>query len=147
MGAIIVSALTATVVVVVALIFFVGRDKGTAGAPSASASAPIPVAAPPSAAPAPTAKPTAAATGEPNAADLPYGYGYLNVSSPANASVYVSGKLAGPVNKPLKVRCGRWFIRLASPQDGRYPEWVSQGETVVVPCQETTRLDMSPKRP
>jgi hypothetical protein len=79
---------------------------------------------------------------------LPYGYGYLTVASPANANVYVSGKLAGPVNKPLKVRCGRWFIRLAAPQEGgRYPEWVSAGETVIVPCQESTRLEMGPRRP
>ena len=67
--------------------------------------------------------------------------------SPANANVFVSGKLAGPVNKPLKVRCGRWFIRLAAPQEGRYPEWVSAGETVLVACQESTKLDLGGRRP
>jgi hypothetical protein len=92
--------------------------------------------------------PTATASAEANPTLLPYGYGYLTVVSPANATVYVSGKLAGPVNKPLKVRCGTWFIRLAAPSEGgRYPEWVSKGETAVVPCQEATRLDISPKPP
>jgi len=49
------------------------------------------------------------------------------------------------VNKPLKVRCGRFFIRLAAPQEGKYPEWVSKGETVVVACQDSTRLEMGPR--
>ena len=67
--------------------------------------------------------------------------------SPATANVFVSGKLAGPVNKPLKVRCGRWFIRLATTQEGRYPDWVSPGETVLVACQDSTRIEMNPRRP
>ena len=69
------------------------------------------------------------------------------MASPAVATVYMSGKLAGPVNKALKVRCGRWFIRLAAPQEGHFPEWVSPGETVVVPCQGSTRIDMGPASP
>jgi hypothetical protein len=150
MGAMLVSALTATVVVSVALYAFVRRDK--TGAPEATPSASVMVMA------APLPVPTAAATVAPratasadapgSASDLPYGYGLLTVVSPANATVFVSGRIAGPVNKPLKVRCGRWFIRLASPTEGgRYPEWVSTGETAIVPCQEATRLDMSPRRP
>ena len=141
-GAIIVSAFTATAVVSVALYLFTHRDKGTAGAASASASAaPAP---PPSAVRTAAPAPSASASAGANPADLPYGFGYLTVASPAKANVYVSGKLAGPVNKALKVRCGRWFIRLAAPQEGRYPEWVSKGETVVVACQDSTRLDMGP---
>ncbi len=140
-GTMLVSAFTATVVVSVALYAFVRRDKGPAAAASASAATAItpPPSAPPTLVPA-AASPSSSAIAGSNASDLPYGYGYLTVASPANANVYVSGKLAGPVNKPLKVRCGRWFIRLAAPQEGgRYPEWVSGGETVVVACQESTR--------
>jgi eukaryotic-like serine/threonine-protein kinase len=147
MGSALVSALTATLVVSVALYFFVHRDKPAASGAGASSSSPalIPAPAPLSSAASP---PTASAVaGEGNPADLPYGYGYLTVVSPAVANVYVSGKLAGPVNKPLKVRCGRWFIRLAAPQEGRYPEWVSTGETVLVACQDSTKLDMGGRRP
>jgi eukaryotic-like serine/threonine-protein kinase len=146
-GSAVVSAFTATLVVSVALYFFVRRDKGVAPSASASASALHAPAAPPSpssSAAAPASSGTASAG---NPADLPYGFGYLTVVSPASANVYVSGKLAGPVNTALRVRCGRWFIRLAAPQEGRYPEWVSTGETVVVGCQESTRLEMSPHRP
>jgi hypothetical protein len=145
----VVSAVTATVVVTVALVFFVRRDKtaGSSTAPSASALAPsstAPVAVTTASVPAP---PLASAV-EPSAADLPYGYGYLTVVTPANANIYLSGKLAGPVNKPLKVRCGQWFIRLATPQEGgRYPDWVSKGETALVPCQASTRIDMSTRKP
>jgi serine/threonine-protein kinase len=145
MGAIMVSAITATVVVTVALLFF-RRDKTSATIPSASASA-GPVAPPSTPVPLSTAHPSSAASADPNPASLPYGYAYLTVVSPAVANVYVSGKLAGPVNKPLKVRCGTWFVRLAGQQEGRFPEWVSRGETVVIPCQESTRLDMNPHHP
>ncbi len=146
MGAMLVSALTATLVVSVALYFFVHRDKPVVPAVVAAASAALPPVAPPPSAAAPRATATAAPAGG-NPADLPYGYGYLTVASPANANVFVSGKLAGPVNKPLKVRCGRWYVRLAAPQEGgRYPEWVSPGETVLVACQDATRLEM-PRRP
>ena len=147
MGAMLVSAVTALVVVSLALYAFVRRERPSASPTSASASAPSLAAAPPVAsatAPAPASPSVSAST---NAADLPYGYGYLTVVSPANANVFVSGKLAGPVNKPLKVRCGRWFIRLAAPLEGRYPEWVSPGETVLVACQEATTLDMGGRRP
>jgi hypothetical protein len=140
-GAIMVSAITATVVVVVALYVFVRRNPTPSPAASASAIiVPVPVAPPPVAS---AVAPASASAGNP--ADLPFGYGYLTVVSPASANVYVSGRLAGPVNKPNKVRCGRWFVRLAAPQEGgRYPEWVSPGETVIVPCQESTKVEMGP---
>ena len=118
-GTIVVSAFTATAVVSLALYLFVHRDKGAAGAASASASAaPGP---PPRPFAPPRLSPSASASAAANPADLPFGFGYLTIVSPAKANVYVSGKLAGPVNKALKVRCGRWFIRLAAPQEGHTP--------------------------
>jgi hypothetical protein len=145
-GAIVVSAITATVVASAAIYFFVVRDKSSSRSGGAASAAVAVTAAPgPSAVP---ASPTPSASAGPvNPADLPYGYGYLTVVSPATANVFVSGKLAGPVNKPLKVRCGRWFIRLATTQEGRYPDWVSPGETVLVACQDSTRIEMNPRRP
>jgi hypothetical protein len=139
-----VSALTATIVVSVALVAFGRRDR-PAPAPTVTPTA----FAPPRPAPtpvAPVAAPTAVPTvsDAPNPAELPLGFGYLTVVSPANANVFISGKLVGPVNKSARVRCGRWFIRLAAPSDGRYPEWVTAGETVVVPCQQALRLEMGP---
>jgi serine/threonine-protein kinase len=157
MGTVVVSAITATVVVAMALYFFVFRDKTsstsegpgkTAGTSSAQAAPqpPLAVTAPPTATA--SAAPAASSAPSANPADLPFGFGYLTVVSPANANVYVSGKMAGPVNQPLKVRCGRWFVRLAVPtESGKYPEWVSAGETVVVACQESTRIELGPKRP
>ena len=71
-------------------------------------------------------------------------FGYLTVASPTVAHVYLSGKDLGPVNEPLQVRCGRWFIRLATPREGRYPEWVSRGETINVACQTSTRIEILP---
>jgi hypothetical protein len=145
MGAIVVSAVTATVVVSVAIYVFVIRDKISSRSPGVSSAAVVTAAPASSAAPAPP--PPSASTSAPSPADLPFGYGYLTVASPASANVFVSGKLAGPVNKPLKVRCGRWFIRLATLQEGRYPDWVTAGETVLVACQESTRIEMNPRRP
>jgi serine/threonine-protein kinase len=152
MGTIIVSAITATVVVAVGLYFFVNRSKGTpdpAASASASASAP-PVTPRPTATATATAPPpptaTAAATTSVSAAELTYGFGYLTVATGLNANVFVSGKLAGPANQPLKVRCGRWYVRLAAAREGRYPEWVSAGETVIVACQDSTRIEMG-RRP
>jgi hypothetical protein len=154
-GAILVSAVTATIVVSVALGAFVRRDRGApATAPTASMtvapSAPPAQATPPptptmaqTATPAPAATSTTAPSGDPS--ELPFGYGYLTVLSPANANVYISGKLVGAVNKPIRVRCGRWFIRLAATQEGRYPEWVTPGETALVPCQQSVRLEMNPR--
>jgi hypothetical protein len=68
------------------------------------------------------------------------------VTSPATADVYLSGKHAGPVNQHLKVRCGRFFVRLAAPETRRYPDWVSHGETLVIPCQQLTRLELGTGR-
>ncbi|APR75780.1 Serine/threonine protein kinase [Minicystis rosea] len=148
---IVVSALTAAFVAV-GIFILVLRGRSNSGAsPDASASAAsakapaIPTAAPSVVVTAAVTSTTAAAAGSVNPADLPYGYGYLTVASPANADVYLSGKLAGSVNQPLKVRCGRFFVRLATPGESRYPEWVSPGETVVITCQQMTRLDMARK--
>jgi serine/threonine-protein kinase len=80
----------------------------------------------------------------PNTANLPAGFGYLTVVSPAVAHVYISGKRLGPANEALEVRCGRWFVRLAAPREGRYPEWVSRGETVDVGCQAATKIEILP---
>jgi hypothetical protein len=143
-GAIVVSAVTASVVVAVALVAFGRRDRAI---PAASTTPPTPTA-PPAVGPVPSQTAVAAPhapSASPDPATLPLGFGYLTILSPADANVYLSGKLLGPVNKPMRVRCGRWFIRLAAPQEGRYPEWVTPGETVVVPCQESARLEMSPR--
>ena len=145
-GTIAVSALTATIVVALA---FVLRAPPAPPSPAASAeavtsaAAPIPPA-PSVAAVAPIAPVASAAPAPPSTAKLPSGFGYLTVASPAVAHVYLSGKDLGPVNEPLQVRCGRWFIRLATPREGRYPEWVSRGETINVACQAATRIEILP---
>jgi serine/threonine protein kinase len=139
LGAIIVSAVTAVVVVSLALLAF-GR-RGAPPAPTASA-APVVVRPAPTVTASATAAPAPAATASADPSTLPLGYAYLTVVSPANAMVYLSGKRAGEVNQALRVRCGRWFVRLATPQVGRYPEWVTEGETVVIPCQESIRIEM-----
>jgi serine/threonine protein kinase len=149
---VLVSAVTAALVAVsIYLLVLHGHDGArpapVASAPASAAAPPPPPPADASAAPAPAAPATASAAAAvtANPADLPYGYGYLTVASPASADVYLSGKIAGPVNQPLKVRCGRFFVRLAAPGESRYPEWVSGGETVVITCQQLTRLEMGPK--
>jgi hypothetical protein len=150
-----VSAVTAACVAVsLYLLVFRGTSGGTTTPQAATASATVAATTPPpptatavvpasttTAAPSADAAPAASV----NPADLPYGFGYLYVASPATANVYLSGKIAGPVNTPLKVRCGRFFVRLAAPPESRYPEWVSPGTTVVVACQELTRLDLGAK--
>jgi hypothetical protein len=80
----------------------------------------------------------------PRAADLPAGLGYLIVGFPTEAQVYISGKELGPANQPLKVACGRWFVRLSTPVGGRNPEWVSVGQTVSVNCQGLTTVEFKP---
>ncbi len=138
-----VSALTATIVVVLA---FLLRERPPAPRATSSAdaasSAAIPVALGPSL-PAPTAS-AAVTPAPPSTANLPAGFGYLTVVSPAAAHVYISGKRLGPANEALEVRCGRWFVRLAAPREGRYPEWVSRGETVDVGCQTATKIEILP---
>jgi serine/threonine protein kinase len=102
---------------------------------------------------APTTQPAAAASGTPAASqaedpvvpvDLPPGFGFLTVDFPTPGNVYISGKKLGPTGQRLQVQCGRWFVRVANQGDGRFPEWVSPGETVVVPCQDATRIEMKP---
>ncbi len=140
-GTIAVSALTATIVVALA---FVLRERPPAPKPSASAEA---AQAPSSIATmAPSAAPVAAsATPAPlNTTTLPAGFGYLTVASPAAAHVYISGKRVGATNEALQVRCGRWFIRLAAPREGYYPQWVNRGETINVACQAATRIEILP---
>ena len=150
-----VSAATASVVAI-GLYLLLPRG-GAAPQPSPAASAsiatiqassmpPAPVASAAASAAAPEVDAGGPATPSANPADLPYGFGYLTVTSPATANVYLSGKIAGAVNQPLRVRCGRWFVRLAAPPESRYPEWVSAGETVVVACQQATRVDLSAPR-
>ena len=74
----------------------------------------------------------------------PAGQGYITVTFPGSANVYISGKYLGPANKPLQVRCGTWFVRLARPIDAKFPEWVTLGKTVNVTCQGSTRMMMQP---
>ncbi len=116
-GTIIVSALTATAVVSLALYLFIHRDKGPQRGQRLRQRGTRACRARRCARPR-YRRPPRSASASANPADLPFGYGYLTIVSPAKANVYVSGKLAGPVNKPLKVRCGRFFIRLAAPQEG-----------------------------
>jgi serine/threonine-protein kinase len=141
-GTIGVSALTATVVVVAA---FVLRDRPPVPRPAASVEVAPLVALPIAPAPIASAAPgPSASAAPPSTASLPAGFGYLTVASPALADVYISGKRLGPANEALEVRCGRWFVRLAVPREGRYPEWVSRGETVDVGCQAATRIEILP---
>jgi serine/threonine protein kinase len=119
-------------------------------------SAELPSAAPSATpAPEPTAAPTASATAVASAgaatdadvssANLPGGIGLLTVTSPAKSDVYVNGILAGPANTPLKVRCGKWFVRLGTSVAGSpFPSWVAPGRTVVVPCQATATTEILP---
>jgi eukaryotic-like serine/threonine-protein kinase len=142
-GTVAVSALTATVVVVLA---FVLRERPAGPRVGASAEAARPPSAPAHAVYSTTmvAASASASAAPPSTANLPAGFGYLTVVSPAVAHVYISGKRLGPANEALQVRCGRWFVRLAVPREGRYPEWVSRGETVDVGCQAATRIEILP---
>ena len=124
-----------------------GTARPRPAAPPAPTPAPTPAA--PTSAPAATSAPapTSAPGSEPSAADLPLGFGYLVVDNGAPADVYISGRLVGPANQSLKVMCGRWFARLATPGGGKSPEWVSTGMTVTVPCQGLTRVDFRAAKP
>jgi eukaryotic-like serine/threonine-protein kinase len=102
-----------------------------------------------SAAPAP-AEPPAEPLAEPPPLDgtsLPGGHGYLTVTSRVEADVYLHGKRVGVSNEPLVVLCGRWFLRLATPNPGRFPSWIGPGETVYVGCQTDTTMEMDPGPP
>lgn len=150
-GTIIVSAATATLVAVVWIVIAYRAPSSPSGAETAlttpatgsGAPAPLPPALPPAPVPAETAKPAAPAA-EPDAESLPAGLGYLMVTFPGSANVYISGKYLGPANKPLQVRCGTWFVRLARPREAKFPEWVTVGKTVNVTCQGSTRMVMQP---
>lgn len=77
-------------------------------------------------------------------ANLAQGFGDLIVTSTAEADVFINGRNAGTVNQPLRVRCGRYYVRLGRPTEGQFPQWVSAGMTVQVACQESTRVEMLP---
>jgi hypothetical protein len=74
---------------------------------------------------------------------LPYGQGYLTVEYPNDAMVYVSGRKLGQTNTRLQSRCGRYFVRVAKAGDGPYPEWLSAGQSVAIPCQNSIRVVIS----
>lgn len=109
-------------------------------APSAEATAArAAVTAAPTATPSPVPTPAAA----PDVA--PPGYAYLTVTTTTSASVFLNGNFAGEANQPIKVVCGRFFLRLGQVSDAkRFPEWVGQGSTVLIPCQGSLTMAMKP---
>jgi len=114
---------------------------------SASASVNLPIATSKTSAAAPIATPpkptsTATTTDEGPAPPLPYGQGYLTVVYPGDATVYVSGRKLGQTNTRLQNKCGRYFIRVAKTADGPYPEWLSAGQPVAIPCQDSIRVEI-----
>lgn len=135
----------------VALAVMAFSDKPTpktAGMTSASAvvKPPAPSAASPSSrviAASSTAPARASMTAEEPAPPLPYGQGYLTVVYPDDATVYVSGRKLGQTNTRLQNRCGRYFVRIARTGDGPYPEWLSAGEPVAIPCKDSIRVVIS----
>jgi eukaryotic-like serine/threonine-protein kinase len=64
--------------------------------------------------------------------------GFLTVKGPSMADVYLNGMHRGPTNRPLRVVCGRFYLRLAPPDPGRFPAWIGPGETVSIPCRAST---------
>ena len=98
---------------------------------------------------APETGPTETAVAPPSTAPAapPAGYGFLTVAFPSEGNVYVSGKKLGRTNETFQAPCGSKFVRVSSAAEGKYPEWLSAGETVVVPCQESLRIDVVPGRP
>ena len=161
-GTVAVSAATATLVAVVWLALASSSPSSPDGgntetAPSARATASAASAKPsPTSTPATPSTPVTRSTGaatatkagaqmeQVNASELPPGVGFLTVTFPANAKVYISGRYLGMANKPLQVRCGQWFVRLARPTDTRIPDWVSAGKSVSVACQGVTQVAMQP---
>ncbi|MDC0748460.1 protein kinase [Polyangium sp. rjm3] len=97
----------------------------------------------------PETGPTETAVASPSTAPAapPAGYGLLTVAFPSEGNVYVSGKKLGHTNEAFQAPCGSKFVRVSSSAEGKYPEWLSAGETVVVPCQESLRIDVVPGRP
>jgi serine/threonine-protein kinase len=74
---------------------------------------------------------------------LPYGQGYLTIVYPGDAVVYISGRKLGQTNTRLQNRCGRYFVRIAKSGEGQYPEWLSAGEPVAIPCQDSIQVTIS----
>lgn len=115
---------------------------------SASASRAMPVATPQipaakTATVAPKSSAAAPTSDEGPPPPLPYGQGYLTVVYPGDATVYVSGRKLGQTNTRLQNKCGRYFIRVAKTADGPYPEWLSAGQPVAIPCQDSIRIEIS----
>ncbi len=79
----------------------------------------------------------------PDASVLSEQLAYLTVKGPAEADVYINGMRKGPTNQPIVVPCGRWFLRLAPPNPGRFPAWLGKGETVLIACRQTTVLNVN----
>jgi hypothetical protein len=76
----------------------------------------------------------------------PPGYAFLTVSYPDPATVYLNGAMAGETNEPMKVVCGRFFVRLGRVADGgRFPSWIAPGSTVLIPCQGSITVTMAPQ--
>ena len=113
------------------------KPKGVASA-TASSSVGMPVSTAKNA-PANSVAP-AASSAEPPPPPLPYGQGYITVVYPDDATVYVSGRKLGKTNTRLQNKCGRYFVRVAKIGDGPYPEWLSAGEPVAIPCQDSVRV-------
>ncbi|WP_437276995.1 hypothetical protein WME90_37980 [Sorangium sp. So ce375] len=45
----------------------------------------------------------------------------------------------GPSDRPVEVRCGRFFVRLGEPtRDGT--RWLTEGRTVVIKCGALTEV-------
>ncbi|WP_438039479.1 hypothetical protein [Sorangium sp. So ce128] len=67
------------------------------------------------------------------------GHGLLKLNSSRNATVYVTGVPVGPSERPVEVRCGRFFVRLGEPtRDGT--RWLTEGRTVRVKCGVLTEV-------
>ena len=79
----------------------------------------------------------------PDASVLSEQLAYLTVKGPSEADVYLNGMRKGPTNQPIVVPCGRWFLRLAPPNPGRFPSWLGKGETVLITCRQTTVLNVN----
>ena len=126
--------------------------------PAVTASAAAPSANPTSAPAAPTtttapAAPSAASPAAPASADasgpdasaLPKGAGYIIVKSTDGLDVYAKGKLVGKTNARVPVHCGFQFVRLGRAA-GAQVEWVSEGKTTNVACQDVTTVEIPATR-
>ena len=150
MGTILVSTVTATVVVAVAFYVFLHRQPppGPLASPRRAR--------PPSSCPCrppPPSRPHAAPTASAAAPRAPriclYGFGIPDRRLAGGRDGVRLRQARGPRERAAaSVRCGRLGScgsRRRAPS--RYPEWVSAGETVVVACQGSTRIEMGPATP